>query len=157
MNFDVCATYDCFGKQKMKAKQLTATLDGVSTATGIRAERNLIIKRVRCGMRRARLEGRQIGRSSPEIDRASVVRHREHGLSLGQIAKIFSISRATVRLMESTPKPLFRKGVALTLCMKTGHAFSRSAYLHLERTRRSKCRSDLLGYCYVAESCRHAS
>jgi DNA invertase Pin-like site-specific DNA recombinase len=59
-------------------------------------ERNLIIERVRAGMRRAKLEGRRIGRRPLDIDRASVIRHREHGQSLSQIAKTFAISRATV-------------------------------------------------------------
>jgi DNA invertase Pin-like site-specific DNA recombinase len=59
-------------------------------------ERNLIIERVRAGMRRARLEGRHIGRRPLDLDHASIVRHREHGQSLSQIAKTFQISRATV-------------------------------------------------------------
>jgi DNA invertase Pin-like site-specific DNA recombinase len=59
-------------------------------------ERSLIVERVRAGMRRAKLEGRHIGRKPLNIDRASVVRHREHGQSLTQIAKAFGIGRATV-------------------------------------------------------------
>ena len=59
-------------------------------------ERNLIIERVRAGMRRARLEGRHIGRRPLDIDRAAVLRERAHGQSLTQIAKSFQISRATV-------------------------------------------------------------
>ena len=59
-------------------------------------ERNLIVERLRAGMRRARLEGRHIGRRPLDIDRVSVLQHRAHGQSLGQIAKTLSISRATV-------------------------------------------------------------
>jgi DNA invertase Pin-like site-specific DNA recombinase len=59
-------------------------------------ERSLIVERVRAGMRRARLEGRHIGRRPLDVDRASVLRHREHGQSLTQIAKAFGIGRATV-------------------------------------------------------------
>ena len=59
-------------------------------------ERNLIVERVRAGMRRAKLEGRRIGRTPLDIDRAAVLRDRDHGLSLSQIAKAFAISRATV-------------------------------------------------------------
>ena len=59
-------------------------------------ERNLIIERVRAGMRRAKLEGRHIGRPSLEVDRQAVLRHRAHGQSLTQIAKTFSIGRASV-------------------------------------------------------------
>ena len=59
-------------------------------------ERSLIVERVRAGMRRARLEGRHIGRRPLDIDHDAVVRQRIHGQSIGQIAQAFSISRATV-------------------------------------------------------------
>src|ERR1700746_2360130 len=59
-------------------------------------ERNLIVERVRAGMRRARLEGRHIGRRPLEIDRIGVVRDRASGMSLAQVAKAHRISRATV-------------------------------------------------------------
>ena len=58
-------------------------------------ERNLIIERVRAGMRRAKLEGRHIGRRPLEIDRAAIIRDRERGLSLSQLAEAHRISRAT--------------------------------------------------------------
>ena len=59
-------------------------------------ERNLIIERVRAGMRRAKLEGRHIGRTPLDFDRAAVLRDRDHGMSLTEIAKAHRISRATV-------------------------------------------------------------
>ncbi len=59
-------------------------------------ERNLIVERVRAGMRRARLEGRHIGRKPLELDRAAIVQDRGRGLSLGQVAQLHRISRATV-------------------------------------------------------------
>jgi DNA invertase Pin-like site-specific DNA recombinase len=59
-------------------------------------ERNLIVERVRAGMRRARLEGRHIGRKPLELDRPSILRDREHGQSLGQLAKAHRVSRATI-------------------------------------------------------------
>jgi len=59
-------------------------------------ERNLIVERVRAGMRRARLEGRHIGRPSIELDRAGILRDRRHGQSLGQLAKNYGVSRATI-------------------------------------------------------------
>ena len=59
-------------------------------------ERNLIIERVRAGMRRARLEGRHIGRRPLNLDRQAIVRNRQAGMSLGKIAKAHGISRATV-------------------------------------------------------------
>jgi DNA invertase Pin-like site-specific DNA recombinase len=59
-------------------------------------ERNLIVERVRAGMRRARLEGRHIGRPPLDFDRAAILRDRERGHSLGQLAKTYAVSRATV-------------------------------------------------------------
>ena len=59
------------------------------------------------GMRRARLEGRQIGRSRLDVNREQVVQDRRSGMSLTQVAKKHGISRASVcRLMKeagSTP------------------------------------------------------
>ena len=59
-------------------------------------ERNLIIERVRAGMRRARLEGRRLGRPPLDVDRQAVLRDRARGLSLAQVAKTHRISRASV-------------------------------------------------------------
>jgi DNA invertase Pin-like site-specific DNA recombinase len=64
-------------------------------------ERSLIVERVKSGMRRARLEGRQIGRARLDIDRGQVVEDRRSGMSLTAVAKRHSISRASVcRLMK---------------------------------------------------------
>ena len=64
-------------------------------------ESDLTRERVRAGMRRARLEGRQIGRSRLDIDREQVVNDRRSGLSLTVVAKKHAISRASVcRLMK---------------------------------------------------------
>jgi DNA invertase Pin-like site-specific DNA recombinase len=59
-------------------------------------ERSLIVERVKAGMRRARIEGRQIGRRPLDIDRAGILRDRGQGLSLTQLAKAHGISRALV-------------------------------------------------------------
>jgi len=70
-------------------------------------ERNLIVERVRAGMRRAQLEGRAIGRPALVLDRKAILRDRRHGMSLGQIAKAHRISRATVHKIvhEQMPAP----------------------------------------------------
>jgi DNA invertase Pin-like site-specific DNA recombinase len=66
-------------------------------------ERSLIVERVKSGMRRARLEGRQIGRSRLDVDRQQVVQDRRCGMSLTLVAKKHSISRASVcRLMKES-------------------------------------------------------
>jgi DNA invertase Pin-like site-specific DNA recombinase len=59
-------------------------------------ERSLIVERVRAGMRRAKLEGRRIGRTPLEIDHAALVRDRLSGLSLTIVAKKYGLSRASV-------------------------------------------------------------
>jgi len=59
-------------------------------------ERNLIIERVRAGMRRAKLEGRQIGRRPLDVNRAGILSDRDRGLSLSEVAKAHGISRAMV-------------------------------------------------------------
>ena len=64
-------------------------------------ERSLVVERVKSGMRRARLEGRQIGRARLDVDREQVVLDRRSGMSLTQVARKHSISRASVcRLMK---------------------------------------------------------
>jgi DNA invertase Pin-like site-specific DNA recombinase len=64
-------------------------------------ERSLVVERVKSGMRRAKLEGRQIGRSRLDVNRQQVVLDRRSGMSLTQVAKKHSISRASVcRLMK---------------------------------------------------------
>ncbi len=60
-------------------------------------ERNLIIERVRAGMRRARLEGRHIGRNPLVLDHQAICGDRHRGQSLRQIAKSHRISTATVQ------------------------------------------------------------
>jgi DNA invertase Pin-like site-specific DNA recombinase len=64
-------------------------------------ERSLVVDRVKSGMRRAKLEGRQIGRSRLDVNREQVVQDRRSGMSLTQVAKRHNISRASVcRLMK---------------------------------------------------------
>ena len=77
-------------------------------------ERNLIIERVRAGMRRARLEGRHIGRPPLDLDRAAIVRHRAHGQSLGQLAKTFRVSRSTISRVLEEEKARVPKGLPPT-------------------------------------------
>ena len=65
-------------------------------------ERNLIVERVKAGMRRAKLDGRQIGRSRLDMNREQIVHDRRSGMSLTQVAKKHGISRASVcRVMKA--------------------------------------------------------
>jgi DNA invertase Pin-like site-specific DNA recombinase len=56
-------------------------------------EKSLIVERVRAAMRRAKLEGRRIGRAPLDLDREQVVRDRRSGMSLSQLAEKHEISR----------------------------------------------------------------
>ena len=69
-------------------------------------EKSLIVERVRAGLRRARLEGRHIGRPSLQLDVLQICRDRERGLSLTNIAKAHRLSRTTVLrvLKQGVPK-----------------------------------------------------
>jgi DNA invertase Pin-like site-specific DNA recombinase len=58
-------------------------------------ERNLIIERVKAGMRRARLEGVQLGRKPLDVDRAAIVQDRL-SMSLTDVGKKHGVSRGTV-------------------------------------------------------------
>jgi DNA invertase Pin-like site-specific DNA recombinase len=75
-------------------------------------ERNLIVERVRAGMRRARLEGRRIGRLPLDLDRDAILRDRQRGLSLGQLAKNYGASRATIHRVLREHAPTSTKEVA---------------------------------------------
>jgi DNA invertase Pin-like site-specific DNA recombinase len=67
-------------------------------------ERNLIIERVRAGMRRARLEGQHIGRPKLIVDRDAVLRDRQRGISIRQLAKMYRLSRTSVtRCLQQPP------------------------------------------------------
>jgi DNA invertase Pin-like site-specific DNA recombinase len=64
-------------------------------------ERSLIVERVKAGMRRAKLEGRQVGRARLDVNREQVAQDRRSGMSLTLVARKHSISRASVcRLMK---------------------------------------------------------
>jgi DNA invertase Pin-like site-specific DNA recombinase len=75
-------------------------------------ERDLIIERVRAGMRRARLEGRRLGRRPLDLDHEAILRDRNRGLSLGQLAKLHQASRTTIRrILEGVPKGVSHTGL----------------------------------------------
>ena len=59
-------------------------------------ERSLIVERVRAGMRRAKLDGRRIGRVPLAVDHASLVKDRLAGMSLTRVANKYGLSRASV-------------------------------------------------------------
>jgi DNA invertase Pin-like site-specific DNA recombinase len=60
-------------------------------------ERNLIVERVKAGMRRAKLEGQRIGRPVCQVDVAALIRDRELGHTVTQLANRYGIGQTTVR------------------------------------------------------------
>jgi DNA invertase Pin-like site-specific DNA recombinase len=76
-------------------------------------ERSLIVERVRAGMRRAKLEGRRIGRAPLQVDRVALLRDRQRGLSLNQLARAYKISKASVcRVLNEAKAPVSIGSVA---------------------------------------------
>jgi DNA invertase Pin-like site-specific DNA recombinase len=73
-------------------------------------ERDIIRERVRAGMRRAKLEGVRIGRRPLVVDRDSILRDRERGLSLSKIAAAHRLSRASVSRLIKDAKTTRPKG-----------------------------------------------
>jgi DNA invertase Pin-like site-specific DNA recombinase len=66
-------------------------------------ERNLIVERVRAGMRRARLEGQRIGRAPLTLDNLAIRQDRQRGQSIREIARGHSVSTATIqRVLRKT-------------------------------------------------------
>jgi DNA invertase Pin-like site-specific DNA recombinase len=82
-------------------------------------ERCVIIERVRAGMRRAKLEGRRIGRAPLQVNRTALLRDRERGLSLNQLAKAHDISKASVCRVLKEEREAVSRGFD-----QTDHAFS---------------------------------
>jgi len=82
-------------------------------------ERCMIIERVRAGMRRAKLEGRRIGRAPLQVNRAALLRDRERGLSLNQLARAHDISKASVCRVLKEEREAVSRGFE-----QTDHAFS---------------------------------
>jgi DNA invertase Pin-like site-specific DNA recombinase len=75
-------------------------------------ERNLIVQRVRAGMRRAKLEGRQIGRAPLQVDRVALLRDRTSGKSLADLAIAYRISKASVCRVIKDARQAVSKGPA---------------------------------------------
>ena len=70
-------------------------------------ERSLIVERVRAGLRRAKLEGPRLGRPPLVVDREAVLRDRQQGLSISQLAKQHRFAETSIRRLlrhnSSTP------------------------------------------------------
>lgn len=65
-------------------------------------ERELLSQRTREGMRRARLEGKHVGRPRKPVNKKVVLKYLEKGLTMSAVARIVGVSPKTLkrRLME---------------------------------------------------------
>ncbi len=59
-------------------------------------ERDIIAERVKAGLRRARENGKKLGRPRAEVSKGEIYRLHSHGLSLRKIATQLNISKSTV-------------------------------------------------------------
>lgn len=59
-------------------------------------EKSILVERIKAGMRRAKIEGRRLGRAPLSVDRDALVHDRLAGMSLTDVAKKYGISRASV-------------------------------------------------------------
>ena len=75
-------------------------------------ERSLIVERVKAGLRRARLEGKHIGRKPLDLDAAAIIGDRARGMSFRRIAKLHQVSTATVRRVLRAHQPGAPMGAA---------------------------------------------
>jgi DNA invertase Pin-like site-specific DNA recombinase len=95
-------TFDSLGVQFVSLSEQvdTSTPMGkmVFTVLGAVAEleRNLIVERVRAGLRHARAKGKRLGRPRKDVDAAKVRSHRAAGASWRKIARMMDVSVGTV-------------------------------------------------------------
>ncbi len=59
-------------------------------------ERDIIAERVKAGLRRAKENGKKLGRPRAEVSKGEIYRLHSHGLSLRKIATQLNISKSTV-------------------------------------------------------------
>lgn len=74
-------------------------------------ERDLLVERTQSGLRRAKQEGKALGRRSVlSVDQQREVRtKRAAGLSLGALAKEFGVTKAAIQRAEKRLEPVARK------------------------------------------------
>lgn len=65
-------------------------------------ERDLLVERTQAGLRRAKANGKQLGRPSALTDaqKEAVLAKRSQGLSLGVLAKEYGVSRAAIQRIQ---------------------------------------------------------
>ena len=93
-------TFNALGVQFVSLSEQvdTSTPTGkmVFTVLGAELERNLIVERVRAGLRHARAKGKRLGRPRKSIDTAQIISMRAAGDSWRTIARKLDVSVGTV-------------------------------------------------------------
>ena len=94
--------FDSLGIELISAREAVDT----STPTGrmfvtllgsiAELEKSFIRERIKAGMRRRKLDGLPCGRQPLELDHQSLVQDRLSGMSLTEVARKYSVSRASV-------------------------------------------------------------
>lgn len=114
---DVRSTVDALARDGVKVHCLALGGVDLTSAAGrmtmgviaavAEFERDLLIERTQSGLKRAMAEGKSLGRKpklSPE-QRAEVSVKRAAGVSLGQLAKEFGVSRSAIQRAEARTRP----------------------------------------------------
>ena len=76
----------------------------------------------RSEMRQAKLEGRRLGRAPLQVNRALLLRGRERGLSLNQLAKAHGISKASVCRVLKAEREAVSRGFAASASLSAQNA-----------------------------------
>lgn len=71
-------------------------------------ERDLLIERTQSGLKRARGEGKILGRPSKltSVQRNEIIAERASGMSLGALAKKYGVTRSAIQRAEKQTSPL---------------------------------------------------
>lgn len=91
-------------------------LDSIVTIAGL--GKSFRVEAIKAGMRRAKLDGRCYGRAPLKVDHQAIVRDRLAGMSLTQVAKRYSLSRASV--VRYVREELQRGGSGAVECAAAG-------------------------------------
>ncbi len=97
------------------SSQLGDTIFTIISAIS-KLERDIIAERVKGGLRKARANGKRLGRPNGDIDINKVIKYKEQGKSIRIIARGMSLSRGKV---ERTLNPAVSKSLLCQLSIRT--------------------------------------
>jgi putative DNA-invertase from lambdoid prophage Rac len=109
---DVRATVEMLAKDEVRVHCLALGGVDLTSAAGkmtmgvlgavAEFERDLLIERTQSGLKRAKAEGKALGRPTAlsEAQQATIREHRAKGVSLGALAKEYGVSRAAIQRVE---------------------------------------------------------